>query len=544
MSVQDQIERLAFNVADSYSAVLEKNGQIPQDTNSDNLPNAIRSIETSDVSELINAPIGSIIAWSGSSETIPDGWHACDGEDGTLALQDKFILGGESDAPGEVLLTKYKYYWSSAPLALSDKWTSIAFGDGKFVAVSYTGNIIYSTDGITWSSAEVPEITMLTSVAYGNGTFVALAQNNTKSLYSTDGINWSSTTIYRTFKSWSSVTFGDGKFVAIANNSTVSVYSTDGINWSYSSMPSYVWTSVTYGAGKFLAVASYSDVSAYSTDGANWTISSPLPVSTNWSSVVYGDGKFIAVANDSNIAAYSTDGIIWASFFFLPISGNWLSIVYGDGKFITVAQQTNMSAYSTDGINWVASSLPVTANWYCVGYGNEKFVALPWNSGTLAYAQSLSPYNFSYYSLLYIQKISQSSSDYVTIDEVNELIQDALANSASSNIYSTEETIIGTWIDEKPLYRRVINATMPSTGNVETAIAHAYGIETLVHLYGFSIDSYGNYCPEPFPYPNTGDIDSFYFRHTDEAIICIVGGGRGHILKRPVTLVLEYTKAV
>ena len=30
--------------------------------------------------------------------------------------------------------------------------------------------------------------------------------------------------------------------------------------------------------------------------------------------------------------------------------------------------------------------------------------------------------------------------------------------SGSENVYSTEETVIGTWIDGKPIYRRVIEA--------------------------------------------------------------------------------------
>lgn len=34
------------------------------------------------------------------------------------------------------------------------------------------------------------------------------------------------------------------------------------------------------------------------------------------------------------------------------------------------------------------------------------------------------------------------------------------------NTYSTEETRIGTWIDGKPLYRRVVQETIPSTGAV------------------------------------------------------------------------------
>lgn len=33
------------------------------------------------------------------------------------------------------------------------------------------------------------------------------------------------------------------------------------------------------------------------------------------------------------------------------------------------------------------------------------------------------------------------------------------------NVYSTEETVVGTWTDGKPLYRKVVSTTTPSTGS-------------------------------------------------------------------------------
>lgn len=51
----------------------------------------------------VKAPVGTIVIWSGTTEDIPDGWHLCDGEDGTPDLRDKFILGagGENHSAGE-----------------------------------------------------------------------------------------------------------------------------------------------------------------------------------------------------------------------------------------------------------------------------------------------------------------------------------------------------------------------------------------------------------------------------------------------------------
>lgn len=44
----------------------------------------------------LNIPSGIIVAWSGSSDNVPEGWHICDGTEGTPDLQGKFILGSSS----------------------------------------------------------------------------------------------------------------------------------------------------------------------------------------------------------------------------------------------------------------------------------------------------------------------------------------------------------------------------------------------------------------------------------------------------------------
>lgn len=61
---------------------------------------------------LVNAPIGVIMGWSGTEENVPEGWSVCNGENGTLDLRDKFLLGagtnheaGETGGSEEVTLT-------------------------------------------------------------------------------------------------------------------------------------------------------------------------------------------------------------------------------------------------------------------------------------------------------------------------------------------------------------------------------------------------------------------------------------------------------
>lgn len=53
----------------------------------------IDALETSIVSAV---PSGVILAWSGTVATIPDGFHLCDGTNGTPNLLDRFIVGAGS----------------------------------------------------------------------------------------------------------------------------------------------------------------------------------------------------------------------------------------------------------------------------------------------------------------------------------------------------------------------------------------------------------------------------------------------------------------
>lgn len=283
--------------------------------------------------------------------------------------------------------------WWDFALPSAAYWTSVAYGDGIFVAIAYnTNQFFYSTDGVAWMATTSPSSGTWTSVAYGDGKFVVVSDSSsTKALYSTDGVTWKAATLPYS-ASWVSVTYGDGKFVAIALSSNRAAYSTDGMKWSAATLPSSAsWKSVTYGDGKFVAVANASKV-AYSTNGYTWYATT---ASGAWGSVVYGNGIFVAIPSvkDSNYC-YSADGITWETAA-LPLSDNWSSIAYGDGKFVAVAgAYLNLSdscIYSKDGLNWETTMLPFAAEWRSVAYGDGKFVAVAKNSGKAACSSAKGP---------------------------------------------------------------------------------------------------------------------------------------------------------
>ena len=246
--------------------------------------------------------------------------------------------------------------WTQTELPSSEEWSSVVFGNNRFVVVADFSKIAaYSDDGITWTQIDLPSDVYCSSVTFGNNRFVAVPKHSTildKSsniaVYSDDGITWTQTTL-PSAEQWSSVAFGNGCFIAVVDYSTIAAYSYDGITWTQINLPSDVYcSSVTFGNNRFVAVASYSNIAAYSDDGITWT-QTELPSTEQWSSVTFGNNRFIAVASNSNIAAYSDDGITWTQTE-LPSSEYWRSVAFGDNRFVTISRST--SAYSDDGINW------------------------------------------------------------------------------------------------------------------------------------------------------------------------------------------------
>jgi hypothetical protein len=261
--------------------------------------------------------------------------------------------------------------WTATIPPPLDNWSSVAYGNYLFVAISDgDNNSVYSMDGINWivSPCGLPFPDNWNSVAYGDGVFVAIATADTNAAYSTDGIYWSATTL-PSWGYWDGVAFGNGTFVAIAMADTNAAYSTDGIHWNSTTLPfSRNWDGVAYGDGAFAAISSGDENAAYSTDGIHWSAAT-LPSSHNWHGVAYGNATFAAIASSDTNAAYSSNGITWTpSTNGLPIVDSWLGPAYGNGIFVAVSSSDNNAAYSADGVSWTATTMPSSGGWYyCVG---------------------------------------------------------------------------------------------------------------------------------------------------------------------------------
>jgi hypothetical protein len=165
-----------------------------------------------------------------------------------------------------------------SPSPVGVNFSSVTYGNGKFLAVGDYGRILTSLDGITWTVSNSDTTYWYSSVTYANGQFVAVGNQM--------------------------VTTGMGTYIAVLG---ASFTSTDGTTWSQKHlMGSFYFTplSVTYGNGQYVAVGG--DSVFTSSDGATWAIKYS-GTTNNLTSVTYGNNQFIAIG-DSGTVLTSSNG--------------------------------------------------------------------------------------------------------------------------------------------------------------------------------------------------------------------------------------------
>ena len=114
--------------------------------------------------------------------------------------------------------------WTTSNLPSSTTWSGIAFGQGRFTAVSSTSaNPAYSFDGKTWYTANIPIVA--DKIAYGQGVFLAISSASTTAWTSESSLDWIQQSVPSA--SYTALAFGftsqyyNGVFSALAGTSTV-----------------------------------------------------------------------------------------------------------------------------------------------------------------------------------------------------------------------------------------------------------------------------------------------------------------------------------
>lgn len=115
--------------------------------------------------------------------------------------------------------------------------------------------------------------------------------------------------------------------------------------------------------------------------------------------------------------------------------------------------------------------------------------------------------------------------------------------SSAGEVYSTEETRIGTWIDGKPLYRRVFQSTSPTEGSTAKSVADLS--DTSVDLVTRA-DVILKTRTGDIVYPDSNSSSTsirtskYFSGSTRQLLIKIIS--LPDALNSPVTTIVEYTK--
>ena len=240
--------------------------------------------------------------WSSATGDVTGNWHNIKAMPGTsyvMAFQSSIsTTAGRSSDTGQT--------WTNVTLSnpAGTIWLDVAYKSDKWIAISSgsaTDTSISTNNGSTWTAGTTLSGEH-TSIAYGNGIFVAISPGNSFST-TTDGTTWSTRTVPVT-SNWSDIKYANGRFVAVGTSDANTAYSFDGITWYESEIEQGTFTNVSYGAGVFIATGIW--VCVNETDetiitsqcGSIW--SSLLDDSTTKVFATTGPYKFIAGAETTS----------------------------------------------------------------------------------------------------------------------------------------------------------------------------------------------------------------------------------------------------
>jgi hypothetical protein len=270
--------------------------------------------------------------------------------------------------------------WTNGTGTLGTTNGALAYdGNGRFLAGGAGGILAWSDGGQTWTPFGTGDnggigTNTVNAIAYGGGKFVAVSTGS-KAASSPDGSASSWTAGTGSFASFNAVAYGDGRFIAVADGNNIR-YSTNGVNWvggvntpGYGATP---FNDIAYGNGRFVAVAETSGIGWTANGGVNWN-----GLGCNIGhirKVIYGKGKFIA-AGVSGIA-WSYDGAAWTR-----VSTAYVTAVAYGANCYVAGTTTGAILYSGDGKTWTTIAVGAAGNPFAAAdsissiiYADDKWV--------------------------------------------------------------------------------------------------------------------------------------------------------------------------
>lgn len=283
--------------------------------------------------------------------------------------------------------------WTNTNYSGTDTFQSVAFGNGRFVAVGKYGSIWFSMNGMNgWEKATsnpVPGNTTLYRVIHDGTRFLAAGISGTVAS-SIDGTSWellpTSKNDGSTMPHLFGLAWGNGKYVAVGSGGQI-VTSPDGRTWTNEAPTTGVIGNLfgvcQDGNGRFVAVGNNGYLLT-SLNGGPWTVA-PCPAGgvTKLTSVVFDGTRFVAVGL-GGVVMTSPNGLTWNL-------GPTLKKADGSNADLTdicltesgklVAVGLNGIVFVNSGTGWVRENPGTTTALNGITYANRLLVAA--GNGTL-----------------------------------------------------------------------------------------------------------------------------------------------------------------
>jgi photosystem II stability/assembly factor-like uncharacterized protein len=253
---------------------------------------------------------------------------------------------------------------------------SVAYGEGRYVAVGEQGAVLSSTNAVDWSNHSLHAASELTAVAFGQGRFVAVGPRGLL-LVSSNAVDW----VPQALGDWDgqNVAFAKGQFIVLARLRTdvFTFTSADGQIWSRHTLPQrstpFIAGAVAGGASTFVVISRWGD-SFTSPDGIVWESfdqSSLGQIELN--DLTFAADQFVAVGTIGRVRT-SADGRQWravntGSFF------NLTAVAYGRGRFAAVGVN-GTTLLSSNALEWTNVPSGTAALLNDVVFGGDRFVAV------------------------------------------------------------------------------------------------------------------------------------------------------------------------
>ena len=262
-----------------------------------------------DVITAVNRVAGNLNSWTKAGTTIPNPI----GVGGIVSVNGTAVMYGDS---GSYVSTD-GITWAPALIAGKPITKAMVVGDRYYGVVGPASQFVTSTDGQNWTVVstitQAAPLSTLTDLAFGNGIWVIMSYSGTAYSSTDGGTTWTAGTVINARR----IAYaGNGWFVAASSVEAVQ-RSQNGVNWSTVSTP---------GAGGIpvYALASYNGVlfmggsapvaTVRSTDyGATWqTIPSSNFPGRFLTSLCYSNGAFYAL-NEKYVAVSTDDAQTWTA---------------------------------------------------------------------------------------------------------------------------------------------------------------------------------------------------------------------------------------